>query len=715
MPHNRKTPTTEKPDFAMSFKQLPQYLLAALLLAAAGCRTDFDDPRPDTPPTPPQPEIIPGVISLKLDRSTAESLRVERTRSGELQTGILSFDELCRRYRVTSVERLFGDYGCAERTRKAGLDLWYVVRFEGDTEQLIADFGRLEGVTHAEPVGRVSRSDTWTVVQPAAERREAAAGETAGAPFDDPLFHRQWPLHNDGTTHSQAVAGADIDILPAWQQSTGSSDVIVAVMDEGVQYNHPDLEANMWSGIGRNFCLGANPDRITWGVHGTHVAGTIAAVNDNGIGICGIAGGSGRGDGARIMSCEIFHPSDRQQNATFYGIADAIKYSADNGAVISQNSWNLDGTWSAILWKERFQVLIDAIDYFIRYAGMSPDGETQVGPMAGGVVIFAAGNDHAGNGFYPASYEPCICVGAMTCTFMPASYTNYGPNVDISAPGGGSWSYGIFTEASQCDILSTYPTDMGNYYTPGYAYMQGTSMACPHVSGVAALIVSRFGGPGFTNEHCRDILFHATRDISDYYGTGGDRRPIGPLIDAGMALAPDNRPPRILPAAGQEERFTLRPGESRTLRYTLQNYTRWELTDPSRHIGATLSGDELTLTLDASEYEIAGPYVADLVITNGISQDARRIEYEVEGNERPALRLDLYPNPCTDHLYILAERPGEATIRLRNSVGRESLRRTVALTGEMPFLLDLSELSAGTYRFEADIEGETVTRTIVKR
>lgn len=715
MTQEHATLTTEKTDLTMSFKPLPRHLLLPLLLLAASCGSDFEEPFPDRLPSREEPELIPGVISLKLDRATAEALCVTRTRSGELQTGNLSFDELCRRYRVTSLERLFNDYGCAERTRKAGLDLWYVVRFEGDSERIVADFGRTEGVIHAEPVGRVSRTDTWTVVQPDPDRHEAAAGErTDNAPFDDPLFRRQWALRNDGTTHTQAVAGADIDILPAWEQSTGSSDVIVAVMDEGVQYNHPDLEANMWSGIGRNFCLGANPDRISWGAHGTHVAGTIAAVNNNGIGICGTAGGSGRGDGARIMTCEIFHPSDRQQNATFYGIADAIKYSADNGAVISQNSWNLDGSWSAVLWKERFQVLIDAIDYFIRYAGMSPDGETQVGPMAGGVVIFAAGNDYAAGGYYPASHEPCICVGAMTCTFMPATYTNYGSNVDIAAPGGGPWSYGGFTDASQCDILSTYPTDMGDCYTPGYAYMQGTSMACPHVSGIAALIVSRFGGPGFTNEQLKDILFHSTRDITAYYGTGSDRRPIGPLIDAGMALAPDNRPPVLTPAPDQEERFTLHPGQSRTLRYRLEHYTEWELTDPSRQIETSLADNELTLRIDASRYAVTGPYVAELVLTNDISRVSRRIEYRIE-EEAPLVRLDLYPNPCADHLYILAQDSGEATVRLRNSIGREVFRRTIPLKEETPYLLDLSELSAGTYRLETDLAGQTVTRTVVKR
>ncbi|MDE5731369.1 MAG: T9SS type A sorting domain-containing protein, partial [Alistipes sp.] len=164
----------------------------------------------------------------------------------------------------------------------------------------------------------------------------------------------------------------------------------------------------------------------------------------------------------------------------------------------------------------------------------------------------------------------------------------------------------------------------------------------------------------------------------------------------------------------QEERFTLYPGQSRTLRYTLQHYTRWELADASRRIRTSLTDDELTLTIDASEYPVTGPYIAELTLTNDISTAVRRIEYNI-GAESPALRLDLYPNPCTDRLYLLCERSGEATIRLRNSIGRECFRRTVLLTEETPLQLDLSQLSAGTYRFEADFEGVTVTRTVVKR
>ena len=162
---------------------------------------------------------------------------------------------------------------------------------------------------------------------------------------------------------------------PAWEKTAGRSDVIVAVVDEGVEYTHPDLAGNMWSGIGKNFCTDyRDNDDITWGEgHGTHVAGTIAAVSNNGIGISGIAGGTGGGNGAKIMSCEIFHPTDGHYDANSNATADAIKYAADNGAVICQNSWGYAaGALSYDQWSSADRATKEAIDYFIRYAGMSP-------------------------------------------------------------------------------------------------------------------------------------------------------------------------------------------------------------------------------------------------------------------------------------------------------------------------------------------------------
>ncbi len=519
--------------------KLKNLLFVFCLALLAGCQKD-----PDTESTPTQDtNRTEGVIRMKLDRETAEALNVTRTRSGRVLTGNISFDELCNRYEVTGMERLFADNGCAERTRKAGLDLWYVIRFKGSAEQIAEDFGEIAGVNHVEiprkitKVGDVGRKSAT----PWRKLMALPKAVPANYPFNDPLFAEQWPLYNDGSVSEEAVAGADINVIPAWKKTAGRSDVIVAVLDEGVEYTHPDLAANMWSGIGKNFCSGYNED-ITWGQgHGTHVAGTIAAVNNNDVGISGMAGGTGSGDGVKIMTCQIFHPTDGRYDASSNATADAIKYAADNGAVICQNSWGYAaGSMSLDQWINQDRAVKEAIDYFIQYAGMSPDGQTQTGPMAGGVVIFAAGNENSGQPGYPAAYEPCISVAAVSCTYEAAWYTNYGPTVDICAPGGGDAAdFSRPIHYNEGYNLSTLPTDLQNgmtfVYTNfrgevethtidyvsetlGYGYMQGTSMACPHVSGVAALIVSQFGAPGFTNEQLKEKLFSTARDIDSYQG-----------------------------------------------------------------------------------------------------------------------------------------------------------------------------------------------------
>ena len=542
--------------------KLKNLLFVFCLALLAGCQKD-----PDTESTPVRDtDKVEGVIRMKLDRETAEALNVIRTRSGRVLTGNISFDELCERYNVTGMERLFADNGCAERTRKAGLDLWYIIRFEGSAEQVAEDFGEIAGVNHVEIPRRITKVGGMSRKSGTPWRKLMALPKAAPSnyPFNDPLFGGQWPLYNDGTINANAQAGADINVLPAWEKTAGRSDVIVAVVDEGVEYTHPDLAGNMWSGIGKNFCDRDNDD-ITWGEgHGTHVAGTIAAVSNNGIGISGIAGGTGGGNGAKIMSCEIFHPTDGHYDANSNATADAIKYAADNGAVICQNSWGYAaGALSYDQWSSADRATKEAIDYFIRYAGMSPDGETQTGPMAGGVVIFAAGNENSGQPGYPAAYEPCISVAAVSCTYEAAWYTNYGPTVDICAPGGGDAAdFSRPIHYNEGYNLSTLPTDLQNgmtfVYTNfrgevethtidyvsetlGYGYMQGTSMACPHVSGVAALIVSQFGAPGFTNKQLKEKLFSTARDIDSYQGPiyngrGTYAGKIGKLVDAGAAL-----------------------------------------------------------------------------------------------------------------------------------------------------------------------------------
>lgn len=626
------------------------------------------------------------------------------------------------------------------------------MRFKGSAEQVAEDFGEIAGVNHVEIPRRITKVGGMSRKSGTPWRKLMALPKAAPSnyPFNDPLFGGQWPLYNDGTINANAQAGADINVLPAWEKTAGRSDVIVAVVDEGVEYTHPDLAGNMWSGIGKNFCDRDNDD-ITWGEgHGTHVAGTIAAVSNNGIGISGIAGGTGGGNGAKIMSCEIFHPSDGRYDANSNATADAIKYAADNGAVICQNSWGYEaGALSYDQWSSADRATKEAIDYFIRYAGMSPDGETQTGPMAGGVVIFAAGNEYSRLASYPAAYDACISVASISCTYEAAWYTNYGSTVDICAPGGGDEANFVnLISYDEGYNLSTIPTNLQNgdsfvytyangetetktidyvSSTVGYGYMMGTSMACPHVSGVAALIVSQFGAPGFTNEQLKEKLFSTARDIDSYQGTiynswdrGTYAGKIGKLVDAGAVLdsgevPPVSDQPTITPAVGQSDTFSLAENAVKTLTYTLAHYTDWSLNDPTGKIAQSIDGNVVTLTIDASQYA-AGSYTAELLAVNGTKTAKRTIAYTVsEGDNPTGISMDFYPNPCTDVLNILPNYSGESTIRIRNSMGTEVMNITLGLINEEPVKLDVSGLASGTYLVQVTYNGIQITRTIVKR
>lgn len=391
---------------------------------------------------------------------------------GLIQTKSAGIDDMLEQLGVTSMKRLFPYAGEYEpRTRREGLHRWYVLTYSESVPFTKADagLGCLLGVEFVEPVRKIKIQD-----------------------YNDPYYPNLWGLNN------VSYSGYDINVKPVWKDyTTGSPDVIVSVVDNGVQLDHPDLRSNC---VQEHYNAVDNTSIIYAGDHGTHVAGTIAAVGNNGKGIVGVAGGdyaAGR-PGVKIMSCQIFKDTPEGTASSQTASAAAIKWGADNGAVISQNSWGyeFDDNGDGKLTGKELELALastisksdkDAIDYFIKYAGCDNYGnQLSSSPMKGGVVIFAAGNDNIENGA-PAEYDEVIAVGSIASNGLKSSFSNYGDWVDLAAPGS--------------DIYSTVTGS-------GYAYMNGTSMACPHVSGVAALVVSYCGGPGFTNDMLKEKLLN---------------------------------------------------------------------------------------------------------------------------------------------------------------------------------------------------------------
>ena len=482
-----------------------------------------------------------------------ESSVMQVTRSGGVATrsGIADFDAVLGSIGVKALQRLFPvDERNEERTRAAGLHRWYVVEFDDDADldKAALDMARIAEVSKVEFNQQLMHVHEGRVI-PLAETG-AAPQTRAAVGFNDPHLGKQWHYINTGdkSIYSKIKAGADVNCDEAWKLCTGDPRVIVAVVDNCVQWDHPDLAANMWTNTaelngsegrdddsngyaddihGFNFVDNTTLTISTKGDapdHGTHVAGTVAAVNNNGTGVAGIAGGSGKNDGVKIMSCEILGKSESgSSGAGLAGQIRAIKYAADNGAVICQNSWGYTaGTISVTDWtRGSYSALSRAMEYFNKYAGLDENGN-QTGPMAGGIVLFAAGNDASSEVCYPAADANAISVGATAFTGAPAYYTNYGTWVRISAPGGDqmlSNAYG-----------GVYSTSVAADGSSGYEGSQGTSMACPHVSGACALAVSYYYGAekrkGLTGEMLRQALLSSTQSV-DRYCTGKYQQYLG--------------------------------------------------------------------------------------------------------------------------------------------------------------------------------------------
>ncbi|MHC1776577.1 MAG: S8 family serine peptidase [Lentimicrobium sp.] len=423
------------------------------------------------------------IIRVKFDRSMEnylDNMAISINPDGTRSFGIGAIDLLNRQYGVVEIKKSFAsalqNTKFAARHRAWEFHLWYdlIVPSGTNVRSMVADYSTENEIQFSEPVFKKQLIGADINALPA----PASGNGNAGLNYvpNDPRYAEQWHYHNTG--QQSGTPDADIDLPEAWDIIRGSSDVIVAVIDQGIEYTHSDLAANMWPGLGYNFVN--NNSTLIPGDHGSHVGGTIAASTNNAVGVAGVAGGSGTGNGVRLMSCQVFIGTSGGG-----GFENAPIWAADNGAAISQNSW---GYTSAGYYE---QAVLDAIDYFNANGGGTV--------LNGGITIFAAGNNGSSGQYYPGCYSGCFAIAATGNQDLKAWYSNYDTWVDISAPGGET---NTVTERGVLSCLT------GN----SYGFYQGTSMACPHASGVAALVISLAPGV-LTSQEVRNILSSTTDNI----------------------------------------------------------------------------------------------------------------------------------------------------------------------------------------------------------
>ncbi|MEN8226076.1 MAG: S8 family serine peptidase [Bacteroidota bacterium] len=405
-------------------------------------------------------EIVPDEFIVKFKTNVAEYVEQAMLQDKQ-QTGVPQIDLLNEKYNVRAFERVFkfvdSPHANTRLVEKYGLDRTFIFNVPAGTDikNAVSDFATLPDVDYAEP----NYIDHATLVP------------------DDPTYLQQWGLNNTGQAvplggGTVGTPGADINAEAAWDLHTGDASIILAILDSGVDYNHPEFAGRTVPGTDTGDDDG---DPMDSNGHGTNCAGIAAATGNNAQGVAGVNWN------CMIMPVKI--GPGASSTFTHADGADGMVWAADHGADVLSCSYG--GSNSAT--KQA------GVDY--AYA-------------AGCVIVAASGNDNLLVSFYPASYSNVLSIGALspcndrkspgTCDGETWWGSNYGPDLDVMAPG---------TRIHSTDILGSAGKDPGDYN----ATFNGTSAACPFASGVAALIRSYV--PVLTHDQVYECIRMSAVDI----------------------------------------------------------------------------------------------------------------------------------------------------------------------------------------------------------
>ena len=507
---------------------------------------------------------------------------------------------------------------------------------------------------------------------------------------NDPSFGTLWGLHNSG--QSGGTNDADIDATEAWDTTTGSGSFVVGVIDTGIDYTHPDLAANVWTNPGEVAGNGIDDDGNGYvddihgydfanddadpmddHGHGTHVAGTIAAVGNNGLGVVGVNWN------AKVAALKFMDASGSGYTSD---AVRALDYAVSKGIRITNNSWGGGGDSSSLR------------------------AAIQRAEAAGSIFVAAAGNDASNNdttASYPSNYSfsNVVAVAATDRNDRLASFSNYGSTtVDLAAPG--------------VSILSTVPSG-------GYATYSGTSMATPHVAGALALVWDR--NPTWTYQQVIAQVLNSVDPVANLAGivaTGGRLNVARAL---GAAAPGDTTGPRVVSvspatvATGSISRVTLTFNEP----ILASSFTKADVVRFSSPSGANLlsrvssvtgSGTTWTVNFTAQSAVgtytlVVGPDVTDLSgnkmnqdgdTTNGeATQDRHTLTFGVQAAPRPVSysttpRLNLPDLATTTSSMVVASTSTisdlNVTLSLKHTYDGDLLLRLIGPDGTSAVLVN---------------------------